>query len=209
MSWCPTARATPACCDIYGEEGANAWFGDDVPPVTWTSQTIASHDAWPTWDPDTPDWYQYSLELSVDGSAYSWALRNHAGAGDPNVGDTPWYDDPSTYPARGVPMSGTMDWAGMFAAETGVGEYLSGMGVAEIPGGAALHGGGAQAWDMDWSWGSEVVPLQYSGFALSMTPVAGIQGEYLVSMTPVPEPATLALLGIVLPGLALLKKRRK
>ena len=196
--------------DIYGAEGANAWFGDNVPPVTWTSQTIASHDAWPApaWSPDTPDWYQYSLDLSLVGSTYRWALRNHAGA----TAADPWYIDyagDTEDPARGVPMSGTMDWAAMFAAETDVGEYISGMGTAEIPGGAAGYGGGAGAWDMDWSWGSEVVPLQYSGFALSMTPVAGAQGEYLVSMAPIPEPATLALLGIVLPGLALLKKRRK
>jgi len=193
--------------DIYGKEGATAYFGDNVPPVTWTSQTIASHDAWPTWNPDTPDWYQYSLDLSLVGSTYRWALRNHAGA----TAATPWYIGGD--PARGVPMSGTMDWTSMFAAETDVGLYLSGMGTAEIPGGAAGYGGGAQAWDMDWSWGSEVVPLQYSGFAVSMTllPGAGAQGEdeWRVSMTPVPEPATLALLGLGLPALAFLKKRRK
>ena len=186
--------------DIYGKEGATAYFGNDDPPVTWTSQAIAAHDAWPTWPTDTPDWYQYSLDLTLDGTTYKWALRNHAGA----VEADPW----ATIP-RGVPMSGTVDWAAMFAAETDVGEYLSGTGTPEILDGAAGYGGGAGAWDMDWSWGSEVVPLQYSGFALSMTPVAGAQDEYLLSMTPVPEPATLALLAIGLPALALLKKRRK
>ena len=77
--------------DIYAEEGGTAMFGDDsgTGPV-WTSQAIgADHDAWPTWTPDTPDWYQYSLELYVDGSTDKWAVRNHAGATETN----PWYDE--------------------------------------------------------------------------------------------------------------------
>ena len=61
-------------------------------------------------------------------------------------------------------MSGLMDWGNGYAEETDVGAYLPGMGTAEIPGGAAGQGGGPHAWDMDWSWGSEMVPLEYPGF---------------------------------------------
>jgi hypothetical protein len=90
--------------DIYGEEGATAWFGDDpgTGPV-WTSQAIGSdHDAWPTWTPDTPDWYQYSLNLYEDGGVQKWALRNHPAATAAN----PWYDTAfwgSALPPCGVP----------------------------------------------------------------------------------------------------------
>jgi hypothetical protein len=165
--------------DVYAENGATAQFGDDSGggPV-WTPQLIAGHDAWPTWDPDTPDWYQYSLNLYVDGGEYKWAVRNHAGATEVD----PWSTDPATYPARGVPMSGLMCWDSMYAEETDTGAYLTGMGTAEIPGGAAGQGGGAQAWDMDWSWGSEVVPLEYPGFDVVVADLGG--GNYRVTLTP-------------------------
>ena len=170
--------------DIYGEEGDNAWFGDDPGsgPV-WTSQTISSHDAWPTWTPDTPDWYQYSLRFYEDGGTQKWALRNHPGATEAN----PWYDSAfwgAEKPAMGVPMSGTMDWVRMYATETDVGAYLPETGTPEIPGGAASYGGGSQHWDMDWSWGSESVPLQYPGFVVEITDVGS--GNYHVTMTPAP-----------------------
>ena len=191
--------------DVYAREGAMAWFGDGAPPATvWTPVTIASHDAWPGWPTDTPDWYQYSLELSVDGGQFKWALRNHAGA----TAADPWSSDPATYPARGVPMSGTMDWATMTATETDVGAYLTGMGTAEIPGGAAGQGGGAGYWDLDWSWGSEAVPLEYAGFLVEMAPT-GKANEFLVSLRPIPEPVT--VLGVFAGVLGLgsyLRKRR-
>jgi len=37
-------------------------------------------------------------------------------------------------------------------------------------------------WDMDWSWGSEVVPLQYPGFSVKVIPLGN--SEYRVILTP-------------------------
>lgn len=148
--------------DIYAKAGATAYM-DDTPVAIGSD-----HDAWPTWTPDTPDWYQYSLELSVVGGVQMWALRNHAGATAVN----PWYTNPGAYPARGVPMSGYIEWYSQgvgYAYEADTGAYLSGMGTAKYPGKAASHGGGAGYWDMDWSWGSEAVPLQYPGFHIRVT----------------------------------------
>jgi len=159
--------------DIYAEEGATAYM-DDTPVV------ISNHDAWPTWNPDTPDWYQYSLCFYEEGGVQKWALRNHAGA----TAEHPWWD--TAYwgeggePARGVPMSGIMNWDAMYAAETDTGAYLPGMGTAKYPGKAASHGGGSGYWDMDWSWGSEAVPLHFPGFAVEVTP----SGSYTVTLTP-------------------------
>lgn len=177
--------------DIFAKEGGTAWFGDDpsTGPV-WTSQAIGSdHDAWPTWTPDTPDWYQYSLNLYLSGSQYKWAIRNHPGA----TAAHPWYDAAywgSPKPAMGVPMSGIMRWnlagTGGYAEETDVGAYLPATGTPEIPDGAAGYGGGAQAWDMDWSWGSEAVPLEYPGFKVSITDLGG--DTYSVTMTPAAFP---------------------
>jgi hypothetical protein len=186
--------------DVYAKEGATAWFGDLQGSPVWTSQSIGSgHDAWPASNPDTPDWYQYSLELSFAGGQYKWALRNHPGSTE----DDPW----STAPA-GVPMSGTMNWATMLASETDTGAYLPGTGTAEIPGGAAAYGGGAGAWDMDWSWGSEVVPLEYSDFKVSVVWDDKF-GVYEVTLTPIPEPLTLLALGSAVMGLAGYVRRRR
>jgi len=171
--------------DIFAKEGDTAWFGDDSGsgPV-WTPQVIGSdHDAWPGYNPDTPDWYAYSIYFYDDGGVQKWALRNHPGA----TSDYPWYDEAhwgtGGLPPKGVPMSGTMDWSSDYASETDAGAYLSGTGTAEIPNGAAGYGGGAGAWDMDWSWGSEAVPLQYDGFAVNVW----FDGtDYQVTMTPAP-----------------------
>lgn len=138
--------------DLYAREGASAWFGDPGP--VWTDVTIASHDAWPTWDVDTPDWYQYSLKFYEEGGIQRWRVANHSGA---NADDDPWYDNGDSdvqLAEQGVPMSGTMDWNAMYAAETDAGEYLPPINPAThpaIPGGAADKGGGAACWDMDWS----------------------------------------------------------
>jgi hypothetical protein len=185
--------------DIYAKEGATAYFGDGAPPsTTWDSLVIGSdHDGWPTWTPDTPDWYQYSLHLYEESSVQKWAIRNHAGA----TAGEPWYTDDTA--AMGVPMSGTMNWTTMFAAETDTGAYLPGTGTSEIPGGAATKGGGAQCWDMDWSWGSEAVPLEYPGFSVAVTDLG--EGAFAVTMTPVPEPVTMTLLAL---GGLFLRKRK-
>lgn len=185
--------------DIYAREGDTAWFGDDPGsgPV-WTSQAIGSdHDAWPAWTVDTPDWYQYSVEFAIEGSDYTWALRNHAGSTE---------GAPHSTSAMGVPMSGLVDWNALIAAETDVGAYLPGTGTPEIPGGAAGKGGGAGYWDMDWSWGSEAVPLQWSNFSINMQQEGDL---WTLSMTPVPEPSTVILLGLGLAGMAGVAHRRR
>ena len=72
--------------DIYAKNGATAWFGDNPGSGSvWTSQAITNHDAWPTWNPDTPDWYQYSLNLYQDSGIYKWSLRNHPGSTDTDM----------------------------------------------------------------------------------------------------------------------------
>lgn len=90
-------------------------------------------------------------------------------------------------------MSGSMNWAIMYAKETDVGAYLPATGVPEIPGGAATQGGGPQAWDMDWSWGSEVVPLEYPGFRVEITDLT--EGVFQVALIPAPMPVSTPSLG--------------
>ena len=168
--------------DIYAEEGASAWFGDNpgTGPV-WTEQVISGHNAWPGWDPNTPDWYQYSLKLYEESGVQKWRVANHSGATEAS----PWYmGGGSGAVEQGVPMSGSMDWTNMYAVETDVGVYLPPLDVnhGEIPGGAAAHGGGPMSWDMDWSWGSEVVPLQYPGFSVEVIELG--DSDYRVILTP-------------------------
>lgn len=165
--------------DVYAKEGATAWFGDGYPDTVWTDVVIFDYDAFlpnTEWDPDTPDWYQYSLEFT-DGE---WAVRNHPGTPE----GSSWSTYPKgTYPAKGVPMSGNMNWNSMYATEDDVGAYLPSTGTPEIPGGAATKGGGAQAWDMDWSWGSEVVPLEHGGFLVYVEETEE-EGVYTVTLIP-------------------------
>lgn len=193
--------------DVYAKNGATAWFGDDPGDgAVWTSVApIANHDAWPTWPTDTPDWYQYSVSFYEDGGVQKWAVRNHPGTNSPT---DPWYNDggDGTEIARGVPMSGSMNWGTNIATETDVGAYLPGTGTPEIPGGAASKGGGAGYWDMDWSWGSEAVPLEYATFLVTVTNV-GPGADYRVQMTPVPLPGAV-LLGMLGLGAAGLKLRK-
>jgi len=42
------------------------------------------------------------------------------------------------------------------------------------------------AWDMDWSWGSEYIPLEYLGYSVNIE--GPTSGEYLVTLTPAPMP---------------------
>jgi len=188
--------------DIYAKNGATAWFGDDPGSgQVWTPVTISNHDAWPTWTPDTPDWYQYSLNLYVDSGVQKWAVRNHSGT----TAAKPWYTTGTA--AHGVPMSGTMDWTNMIATETDVGAYLPGTGTAEIPGGAASKGAGAGYWDMDWSWGSEAVPLQVPAFYMQITSLGGT--DYEVTMSPIPEPISMIFFGTGIVGVFGFVARRK
>ena len=50
--------------------------------------------------------------------------------------------------------------------------------------------GAAAYWDMDWSWDSEAVPMEYRGFAA----VDVHHSAIAVSFTPVPIPAPGAIL---------------
>lgn len=169
--------------DVYAREDALAWFGGIVGgEEVWDSITIVDHD-WTDWNPDTPDWYAYSLELSYDEESgeYRWAIRNHSGTS----AQEPWYLKDPVVLAQGVPMSGVIVWHGNgkgYAYETDVGAYLPPLPPdhGKIPGGAATKGGGSACWDMDWSWGSEVVPLEYPGFEVEVTGTGG----YHVTMTP-------------------------
>ena len=85
-------------------------------------------------------------------------------------------------------MSGDMNWDTMCAEETGTGSYRG--TVPADPdandGDAALNGGGPQAWDMDWTWGSEVIPLQYNGFKVEILQIS--VDLYEVTFTPMDCP---------------------
>jgi hypothetical protein len=194
--------------DVYARNGAWATYDLAGSGQNYTAGQVSAHDAYQDyavggwgagWDPDCGDWYQYSLDLTTSG----WALRNHAGstAGAPH----------STV-ARGVPMSGSMNWTSMIATETDTGAYLSGMGTPESANYAANFAAGkgqstAGAWDMDWSWGSDYVPLQYADFSVEFITIGG--SDY-VTMTPVPEPVTMAGLMLGIGCLArYARKRRK
>ncbi len=173
-------------CDIYAREDASAWFGDGPSPGEWTEEPIGSdHDsATLGGTPDTPDWWAYSLKFWDDSGVQKWRVANHSGTTEA----APWYlGGGSKEVEQGVPMSGEMDWTAlsMYAAETDIGAYLSPIDPLthpEIPGGAATKGGGGACWDMDWSWGSEVVPLQFAGFAVQVTDLGS--NNYRVTLTP-------------------------
>lgn len=169
--------------DIYAKAGGTAWFGDaDATPV-WEPVTIGpAHDAYPGIHPDQPYRPGYAVALSYDETegVQSWALWAASGSG-----------------YAGVPMSGAMSVPDMLARETDTGAYRPGTVTPQIPGGAASKGGGPGAWDMDWSWGSEAVPLQTDTFEvtlLSPTDLGGGTQDWAVILQPsavIPEPLTL------------------
>jgi hypothetical protein len=98
----------------------------------------------------------------------------------------------------------------MYAFETGTGAYITGSGTSELTGAdaAANYGGGPQAWDMDWSWGSEAVPLEYAGFSIGLS---AQDVGYSVTLTPsaVPVPAAVWLFGSGLLGLVGIRRKMK
>jgi hypothetical protein len=162
--------------DLYAKEDATYY----VNTSSLEEGTVSGHD-WTPWDPDTPDWDGYSLRFYEEGGVQKWRVANHSG-----TSGTPWYlGGGSGSVEQGVPMSGTMDWTGMYAAETDAGEYLSPIDPdthPKHPHWAAAYGGGPACWDMDWSWGSEVVPLQYPGFSVEVESLGN--NEYRVILTP-------------------------
>ena len=169
--------------DIYAKAGGTAWFGDATATPVWEPVTIGpAHDAYDFVAPDKW-WFNYAISLSYDETAavQSWALWAVLGSG-----------------YAGVPMSGAMSVPDMLARETDTGAYLPGTVVTpQIPGGAASKGGGPGAWDMDWWWGSEAVPLQTDTFEvtlLSPTDLGGGTQDWAVILQPssvIPEPLTL------------------
>lgn len=161
----PDGRNADGGFDLYAQIGAIAYY-DDVPQGTIN----ADHDGYPGpagggwgdfWSPDVPDWGSYQLTLTA----------------------TNWYLEFKNA-ARATPMSGTMDWTTMIATETDVGQYEGTVPLDPDAndGDAALNGGGPGAWDMYWTWGSEVIPLEFPQYKVAVVDLGG--GDYDVSLTP-------------------------
>ena len=167
--------------DIYAKTGVKAtWDQAGSGTQDYACGIIVGHDAYTSaggwgadYDPDCADWYNYQLTFA-DGT---WALEYNGDVGNDGI----------LTGASAAPMSGTMDWTAKYARETGVGAYYSGMGTAESSG-YALNNActgtntGVGSWDMDWSWGSDFVPLQYPGFDVSISNLGS--GQYRVTLTP-------------------------
>jgi len=167
--------------DVYARNGAMATYDKaGSGSQDYACGRVVDHDAYTTaggwgsyYNPDCADWYNYQLRFENG----NWYLEYNA-----NVG----YDG-DTSGAAAAPMSGVMDWTNMYAVETGAGAYYPGMGTAESAGYALNNpctgvNNGEAAWDMDWSWGSEYIPLAFPGFEVTITDLGG--GEYQVIMTP-------------------------
>ena len=191
--------------DIYAKNGAWATYDKaGAGSQDYAVGQVTNHDAytgpggWGTYyDPDCADWYNYQLRLTSD----HWYLEYNANVG--NDGDLTGASAP--------PMSGAMNWATHIASEDDTGVYYAGMGTAESPGYAATFASNngqstAGAWDMDWSWGSDYVPLEYATFLVTVTST-GPGADYRVSLTPVPLPGAV-LLGMLGLGAAGLKLRK-
>jgi len=160
------------CALVQNYYGSGPWNCDGTDTYTIGYGTYDLHDAYPdsfgsdppwgaAWNPDVPDYDNYALVLTAD----SWALQYKNAA-------------------QGTPMSGTMDWTTMYAAETDVGSYTG-----SVPGDpdandgdATAHGAGAGWWDMDWTWGSDAIPLEHPGFDVTIEDLGG--GTYHVTLTP-------------------------
>lgn len=160
--------------DVYARNGAQATYDKLGSGSDYACGAVTEHDAYTTgggwgsqYDPDCADWNHYQLKFEGD----HWYLEYY-----------------SSGVTRANPMSGSMDWTNMYAAETDAGAYYPGGGTAESAGYALNNtctgtNGGTASWDMDWSWGSEYVPLAFPGFDVAITGLTG--GNYRVILTPV------------------------
>ncbi len=160
------------CALVQGYYGTGAWNCSGLDTYTIGHDTYDDHDAYPDnfgspppwgdfWNPDVPDYYNYELLLTVDGWALQFKEQYH-----------------------GTPMSGRMDWTNMYAAETDIGSYTG--TVPADPdandGDAFAHGAGAGWWDMDWTWGTDAIPLELAGFDVTIDDLGG--DLYHVTLTP-------------------------
>lgn len=150
--------------DVYAKWGGTAYI-EGMDPDNWTIGS--NHDAyaapgpWGAWyDPDCADWEQYSLELTED----HWYLR---------------YTSTSE-----SPMSGTMDWHTMYAAETDKGTDDTTADETD-PVNCPYLAGSAQEWGWNCGWGEERIPLQFAGFDVQRVDLGG--GDYRIIMRPAPE----------------------
>ncbi len=165
----PDGREAVGGWDVYAEYGGDAYYDDLFQGVIGSDHdAYSSSGGWGAfWDPDVPDWDHYQLTFSGNN----------------------WYLEYKSI-HLGTPMSGDVDWSDMYAYETDVGSYRG--TVPADPdandGDAALNGGGAQAWDMDWTWGSEAIPLEYPGFDLEIDYLYA--GVYSVILTPASAPVS-------------------
>ncbi len=148
--------------DYYGSGDWNGPGGDDTYIIGFYTDT--DHDAYPFpggpwggwWNPDCADWSMYSLELTAD----HWYLRYT--------------------PTGESPMSGAMDWAARYAAETDKGtEDLEDDGVGPY---TVYEDGGPAMWD--WNAGAQVerIPLAFPGFDVDIVDIGG--GNFTVTLTP-------------------------
>jgi len=168
-----------ACALVEGYYGTGEWNcnGEDTYTIGYFNESPNDAYAtpggpWDSWfDPDVADWENYELVLTAptDSSAAHWYLRYNGGIlGEGNA----------------TPMSGVMDWENMYAYEDDIGAYVS--PPSDIDGGAANFGAGAGYWDMDWTWGSEAIPLAFPGFLIEIIP--DNEGKYHVILTPGESP---------------------
>ena len=164
----PSSTEVQGGFDLYAEEGENA-FVEGMSPETALigsdNDAYSQSGPWGTYyNPDIADWYNY--QLTLNGGNWYLEYKNSE---------------------LGTPMSGAIDWGDMYASEDDVGSYR---GTASADpdandGGAAANGGGAATWDMDWTWGSEVIPLEYPGFRVNVENISTVsEVKYRVTLTP-------------------------